>query len=134
VKRISGIVLVLLLLMGCTSKTKDKGTELTQDNRETVFLSEHKVDPYWFQVENVKDSYVILWSPLNTETQQLRVFNVGKDPITCDLYLVPDTGNPIQSCEIAPEQSGVFENLTSEQCYYVGMKPEGSEVDIIIQD
>lgn len=133
-KRIVVLILFLLFLWGCVSPVQDKGTQLTQNHQDIVYLSEYEVDPYWFHVEDVEGGYVILWAPLNTNTEQLRVFNVGKEPVACDLYIAPDTEEPIQSRTIEPEESGLFENLTSDQCYYVGLKPEGSEVDIIIQD
>lgn len=133
-KRIGFLILCLLFIWGCGKPVPDKGTQLTQEHTDIVYLSEFEVDPYWFRVEDVEGGYVILWAPLNTNTEQIRVYNVGKAPITCDLYLASDTESPIQSCMIDPEQSGLFEHLTCAQCYYVGMKPEGAEVDIIIQD
>ena len=133
-KRLIVFVLFVLFACGCGAQTPDKGTRLDQYSQDIVYLSEQEVDPYWFAVEDVEEGYVILWVPLNTNSTRIRVFNVGECSITCDLYLAPDTQEPIQSCVISPEQSGVFENLTSSQCYYVGMKPEGDEVDIVIQD
>ena len=134
-KLLMGLFLAIALLVSaCAERIPDKRTELDQFHTDPVDLSEHSEDAYSFSVEDVQDNYVILWTPFRTNSTQIRVFNVGQDPIECDLYNTDDSEHPILTCTIEPERSGTFSNLTSAEYYYVGIKPSGSWFDIIIQD
>ena len=135
-KRFVLLLVVLLLLSGCSERIPDKGVRLDQFHQEPVYLSDLdlEADPFWFATDDVENDYVTLLVPLNTNTTRIRVYNVGNSVMECDLYLAPDQNDPIMTCRIEPEESAVFSNLSASSFYYVGMKPQGDSVDIIIQD
>ena len=135
-KRLLFLLLMLSLLSACTQgeRTPDKGKPLDVFHQEPVYLSEFEDSSFNFCVEDVADDYVTILAPLHTGSGHIRVFNVGNCVIECDLYIAPDQNEPVMTCVIQPEKSGAFINLSAEQYYYVGVKPMGSSVDVIIQD
>ena len=132
-KRFILLLTLILLLSGCGERIPDKGNRLDQFYQDPVYLSDSETAE-WFAVEDVENDYVTLLVPLNTNSTEIRVYNVGDSVIECDLYLAPDHDNPIMTFTIQPEASRVFTNLSASFYYYVGMKPMGDSVDIIIQD
>ena len=133
-KRIVWMLILIVMLSGCGERIPDKGIPLDQFHQEPVYLSQEEVCPYGFEVEDVENDYVTLLAPLNTNSTEIQVYNVGDSSIECDLYMAPDQNNQIMTCTIEPQASGVFRNLSASFYYYVGLKPTGDSVDIIIQD
>ena len=126
------LLALLLLLSGCG----DPGGDPALDRlfQEPEYLSRSEDCQFTFSQEDMEEKYLTILVPLNTESTRLQIQNQGDSEITCDLFLAPDYNTAAMSCTIRAGEQGVFADLSAEQYYYVGLKPAGNSVDVVIQD
>ena len=126
------LLALLLLLSGCGDPGRDPA--LDQLFQEPEYLSRSEDCQFSFSQEDMEEKYLTILVPLNTESTRLQIQNRGDSEIFCELYLAPDYNTSTMTCTVHPGENGVFTDLSAEQYYYVGLKPAGNSVDVVIQD
>lgn len=131
-KKVFSLLAVLLLLSGCGNPGRDPLPD--QLFQEPEYLSGSEDCQFTFSQENMEEKYLTILVPLNTETGQLQIRNLGDSEISCDLFVAPDYNTSAMNCTIQTGELGRFQNLCAQQFYYVGVKPTGDCVDVVIED